>query len=225
MNRQFWYNNSMEEKRKSIEAYTTVRKSAECEFVEKKSRFIGICHPIENQEEAEEYLRACRERFPDATHVVFAWQTVLPERGGRFSDDGEPQGTAGMPTLDVLRKRGVDQAIILVVRYFGGIQLGAGGLVRAYSKAASMALDAAIPLEMVLRQRVRVIAPYEDFEKLRYQIAEAGFYQEEAEFGMDPEWVVSIQEEELPRLKELCAQFTAGAALLAREGIDYAPKL
>lgn len=205
--------------------YTTVSRKARIEMEERRSRFIGICIPVRDSAEAEEHLRACRAEHPEATHVVFAWQTALPERQGRFSDDGEPQGTAGLPVLDVLRKREVDQAQILVVRYFGGILLGAGGLVRAYSKAASMALDAAVPLRMELRHRVRLTAPYDVYDRLRYALDQAGFYQEVPQFGMDAEWVAASSRERLPELLELAASISAGAVLSEEVGIDYAPVL
>lgn len=215
----------MDEKIRRLQSYTTVQKEAQIEMEEKRSRFLGICLPIRDSEEAEERLRICRAEHPEATHVVFAWQTALPERGGRFSDDGEPQGTAGLPVLDVLRKRGVDQAQILVVRYFGGVLLGAGGLVRAYSKSASLALEAAVPQRMELRHRIRLTAPYDVYEKLRYAIDQAGFFQEEPQFGMDTEWVVASNRERLPELLELALHISSGAVLSEEVGIDYAPVL
>lgn len=206
-----------------IQEWTTVSREAQIEIVEKKSRFIGICLPIKDGEEAEERLQRCRKDYPDARHHVFAWRTIFPERGGRYSDDGEPQGTAGMPVLDVLRKRGIDQAQILVVRYFGGILLGAGGLVRAYSEAAAKALDAAEPIRMLLRKKFRVIAPYSAYDTLRYRFSEAGFYQEDAEFGMDTEWLVAIDPEQEEELYAICAETTQGEALCEFVGVDYAP--
>ena len=117
-------------------------KSASAEFIERKSRFIGYIAPVSSEEEARAFIAAIREKHADATHNV--WACLL--RGGavaRCSDDGEPQGTAGLPTLDVLRKSGLDDCVVVVTRYFGGILLGAGGLTRAYSAAAKAAVDAA----------------------------------------------------------------------------------
>lgn len=209
--------------RNKPKAYTTVKQEAQIEFEEKKSRFIGICLPVRDSAEAEARLERCRRDYPDATHHVYAWQTVLPERGGRYSDDGEPQGTAGMPVLDVLRKRGVDQAQILVVRYFGGTLLGAGGLVRAYSKAAALALEAAEPLPMALRRRFHIVCPYDCYDKLRYQLDKAGFYQETANFGMDAEWTAACAPGSEEQLAEILAANSAGAALMEEVGMDYAP--
>ena len=124
-----------------LKAYKTVLRASETEFTEKKSRFIGHCFPVSNEEEAQARLAEMRKRYADATHNCWAYNL----EGGimRFSDDGEPGGTAGMPIMDTLIKRDIKNAIIIVTRYFGGILLGSGGLVRAYSRSASDALSAA----------------------------------------------------------------------------------
>lgn len=211
-------------KSKKPASWTTVQRAAEIEFEEKRSRFIGLCFTIRDKAEAESELNAVRRRFPDATHHVFAWQTIFPENAGRYSDDGEPQGTAGLPVLDVLKKRGIDQAEIIVVRYFGGILLGAGGLVRAYSRAAASALDAASPLRMCLRRKYRVMAPYDCYERLRYQLEKEGFYQETADFGLDVEWNVSTDLRREAELARLLADQSAGAALMEFIGEGYSPE-
>jgi uncharacterized YigZ family protein len=125
-----------------MEAYKTVLREAQDEFTERKSRFIGRAKPVSTEEEAVAFIRSVREAERTATHNVYAY--IL--RSGhiqRYSDDGEPQGTAGVPVLDVLQKSGVTDTAVVVTRYFGGILLGAGGLVRAYSHGASIALHAA----------------------------------------------------------------------------------
>ena len=122
--------------------YRTIAHAAHAELEEKRSRFLGYIHPVENEEEALAFLETIRARHWDARHNVYAYR--LRDGGrSRFSDDGEPQGTAGMPVLEVLQKKELFDCIIVVTRYFGGILLGTGGLVRAYSQAASMAVDAA----------------------------------------------------------------------------------
>ena len=126
-----------------MKEYYTVRAAAEIEFTEKRSRFIGRCFPAATEEEALATLAALRRQHYDATHNCYAY--AVGELGdiARFSDDGEPGGTAGLPMMEVLKKRGVTFALVVVTRYFGGILLGAGGLVRAYSRAASEAVAAA----------------------------------------------------------------------------------
>lgn len=122
--------------------YRTVSQSACVELVEKRSRFIGYVQPVSCEEDALAFLDEIRQRHWDAKHNVYAYR--LRDGGrSRYSDDGEPQGTAGMPVLEVLSKQEITDCIVVVTRYFGGILLGTGGLVRAYSQSAAMALDAA----------------------------------------------------------------------------------
>jgi uncharacterized YigZ family protein len=124
-----------------LKPYKTVLTASETEFTEKRSRFIGRCFPVKTEEEAMEKLNAIRKLHYDATHNC--WAYALSGGAQRFSDDGEPGGTAGMPIMDTLIKRDIKDALIVVTRYFGGILLGSGGLVRAYSRSASEALSAA----------------------------------------------------------------------------------
>lgn len=122
--------------------YRTIRAAASAEFVEKRSRFIGYISPVTTQQDAIAFIDSIKSKHWDATHNVPAY--IIREGNiCRFSDDGEPQGTAGMPVLDVLRKSGVTDVVTVATRYFGGILLGGGGLVRAYSHTASIALQAA----------------------------------------------------------------------------------
>ena len=124
-----------------LKPYKTVLRASETEFTEKKSRFIGRCFPVKTEEEAMEKLGEVRRLHYDATHNC--WAYALSSGAQRFSDDGEPGGTAGMPIMDTLIRREIKDALIVVTRYFGGILLGSGGLVRAYSKSASDALTLA----------------------------------------------------------------------------------
>ena len=133
---------STEKNEQTAVTCTTLFQAASAEFEEKKSVFIGHAAPIKTEEEALAYIKQKKAEYADARHNVWAYRL----RGDvvmRCSDDGEPQGSAGVPVLDALRKSGVSDAVIVVTRYFGGILLGAGGLVRAYSHAAKLAIDAA----------------------------------------------------------------------------------
>ena len=123
--------------------YSTVEKPSEIELIVNRSRFIGRCFPVSDEAEALLELERVRKRHYDATHNCYAY--AVGERGetARFSDDGEPGGTAGLPIMEVLKRRGLTFALIVVTRYFGGILLGANGLVRAYSRSASEAAEAA----------------------------------------------------------------------------------
>ena len=122
--------------------YTTPATEAQTEYIEKKSRFIASIAPVSSEAEAIAFVARIRARYPDARHNVYAYR-VLENHAVRYSDDGEPQGTAGVPVLDMLQKSGIDNVALVVTRYFGGILLGANGLVRAYTAAAKAALDAA----------------------------------------------------------------------------------
>lgn len=124
-----------------LRSYMTVRDNAEAEYVDRRSRFIAAIRPVKTEEEALAFIAARKKQHWDARHNVHAY--VLQNGISRFSDDGEPQGTAGLPMLETIQKRGITDCVVVVTRYFGGILLGTGGLVRAYSQSTSMAIDAA----------------------------------------------------------------------------------
>ena len=119
--------------------YRTLREAAEAEYVDRKSRFIAHAYPVQTEEEALERIRLLRTQYWDARHNVYAY--VLRSGAVRYSDDSEPQGTAGIPTLEVLTKGQITDALIVTTRYFGGVLLGTGGLTRAYSRAAHDAVQ------------------------------------------------------------------------------------
>ena len=129
-----------------MENYKTVKNDANAEFIEKKSRFIGYCRPVKSQDEAVNFINEIRSIHRQATHNVYAY--ILREDNiMRYSDDGEPAGTAGVPVLEVLKKENLTDIAVVVTRYFGGVLLGAGGLVRAYGKSAKLGVDAAVRIE------------------------------------------------------------------------------
>lgn len=129
-----------------MEGYITITDITEGEYSEKRSRFIGILSPCDSEEKANEIIAATKSKYFDARHTAFCY--ILKDGTARFSDDGEPHGTAGKPMLDVLEGSGIRDAIVTVTRYFGGVLLGTGGLVRAYSAAAKEAVSKANVLEM-----------------------------------------------------------------------------
>lgn len=155
------------------ELYITLAKEASAEFEEKRSLFIGYAKPTKTEEEALAFVARIKQKHKDATHNVFGYSM---KRGilARYSDDGEPQGTAGMPVLDVIRKSGVDDATVVVTRYFGGTLLGAGGLVRAYSAAAKMALEAAEIVAYESYTEISLICSYADHQKISAELPRFG---------------------------------------------------
>lgn len=126
--------------------YKTVKYENSDEFTEKKSRFIGYAKPVSTEDEAIEFIKKIRSKHSDARHNVYAYK-VRENNIQRYSDDGEPAGTAGIPVLDVINKEGITDVCIVVTRYFGGTLLGAGGLLRAYTKGAKIAVDASVVTE------------------------------------------------------------------------------
>ncbi len=164
--------------------YITVKNEAEDSFVERKSRFIGHCRPVATEEEALAFIARIKKENWDASHNVHAY--VLKNGGVmRFSDDGEPQGTAGIPVLDALRKSGVVDTVIVATRYFGGVLLGAGGLVRAYSHTASIALTAAGKIKMKACDILCCSCDYATYGKVNSVIPESGGIIEDVEFLED----------------------------------------
>lgn len=133
----------------NVESYSTVSQPSKIELVINKSRFIGSCFPVKSEEEALCMLDLTRRKHYDATHNCYAYAIGSRSEIARFSDDGEPGGTAGMPMMEVLKQRNATDLLVVVTRYFGGILLGAGGLVRAYSKTTAEAVTAAIPITMM----------------------------------------------------------------------------
>lgn len=156
---------------------------SQIELIEKKSRFLGFIYPVESAEECAEYLRRFKKKYWDATHVVYAY--TLEDGSMRFSDDGEPQGTAGMPTLEVLKKEEIWNCLAITVRYFGGTLLGAGGLTRTYGRAAKMALDAAGIAVMQPFSRMILRCPYSLLEIVRTRYVYAEAEEVRADFGAD----------------------------------------
>ena len=146
------------------ESYCTILSGGETEFEEKKSRFICYSMPVSKEEEAVSFIRSIQKKHPDATHNVWAYHLD----GGnqtRYSDDGEPTGTAGMPVLETIRKKDVTNIAVVITRYFGGIQLGAGGLVRAYSHGAARAIDAGRVVRFEKYTEFQVSLSYGDYQK------------------------------------------------------------
>lgn len=143
-----------------MKAYNTVRAESEIEYIVQKSRFIGRCFPVSQVDEALSRLESIRKENWDATHNCYAYVIGEDSSAVKFSDDGEPGGTAGMPMMEVLKVKKLTNVIVVVTRYFGGILLGAGGLVRAYSKSCSEAVAAAGVIEMTPSQRITLKMPY-----------------------------------------------------------------
>ena len=193
------------------EYYIPTRES-ETEFVEKRSRFLGHVWPVDSEEEARARIEETRKRHYDARHNC--WCYIIKDGPVRYSDDGEPQGTAGQPMLNVFQREGVVNVCCVVTRYFGGILLGAGGLVRAYTQSAKDALDAAGI--SVVRRWVEVLLPcsYSQYERVKLETESLGGVVAETDYGADIVLTALLPEERaeacLSRIRDLTAGTVEG---------------
>ena len=188
-----------------MNSYKTIKQPAREEYVINKSRFIGHACPCQTEEQALAFLKRIREEYRDATHNCYAY--VIGENAGimRYSDDGEPGGTAGLPMMEVLKARGVVNLCVVVTRYFGGILLGAGGLVRAYSHSCALALDAAQVSIMELTQRVLFDVPYPLWDKFSYALQSLPCILERSEFQSSVDATLLIRASDLERVTQQIA--------------------
>ena len=168
-----------------MDEYLVPTQFGEDEFIEKKSRFIGRAWPVETEEEALAKIQEMKKQHYDATHNC--WAYIIKDGAVRFSDDGEPGGTAGMPMLQVLQREGLYNVVCVVTRYFGGILLGAGGLVRAYTKGAKIAVDAAGKSMKRGWTVLYVPCPYPFYERVRLEVAAFGGIIRQTDFGAEVE--------------------------------------
>ncbi len=182
-----------------MDSYKTVRKADSEEYIVKKSRFIASVKPVTSQDEALAFISEISKKYWDATHNVYAYSI---REGGvkRFSDDGEPQGTAGIPTLDVLEKSGVTDCAVVVTRYFGGIMLGAGGLVRAYSHSASLGINKAGIVTRAICAKCEALCDYAFYGRLASLIPENGGIIEDSVFEDNVRVIFRIKKDESPAI-------------------------
>ncbi len=203
-----------------MENYKTVLKDAEAEMIERKSRFIGYCRPVKNQDEAIDFINEIRAMHRQATHNVYAY--VLREDNiMRYSDDGEPAGTAGVPVLEVIKKEGLTDVCVVVTRYFGGILLGAGGLVRAYGKSAKLGIDAAERIERIYCKLYLIRCDYSTYGKLEYTINTEGYILKDCAFENDVCMTVGVKPEEENAFLKAVADISGGSAKLSELPGEY----
>ena len=187
--------------------YTTIRREASAEFEEKRSIFIGYAKPVKSEEEAAEFIKRIKSKHKDATHNVFGY-TMKNGVIARYSDDGEPQGTAGMPVLDVIRKSGVDDACVVVTRYFGGTLL-----VRAYSQGAKMALEAAEIVTFEPYTELSIPCSYSDYQKISADLPKYGAIIDDTEFSDNVMLKIAVKNEIAPKIIEKVSEISAGKSI------------
>ena len=202
--------------------YTTLSGVGEIEFIEKKSVFLGYACRVESEEEALEIIKARRKEMPDATHHVYAYSM----KGGilaRYSDDGEPQGTSGMPTLESIRQSGADDALVIITRYFGGTLLGAGGLVRAYAHSAALALQAAGIVTYETYAVLGVSCSYSDYQKISAMLPRFGAVVDDVAFADEVSVTFAVKAPIVPEVDLALREMSAGSLVAKRLGerFDY----
>lgn len=202
-----------------MDEYLIPTKDSEEEFIEKRSRFIGRIWHTETEAEALEHIKKMREQHWDATHNVYAY--IIKDGPTRFSDDGEPGGTAGMPTLQVLQKEGLYDVCCVVTRYFGGILLGAGGLVRAYTKSAKLAVDAAGKSMKRVWDVIYLPVPYSWYEKMKQEIAACEGVLRDTQYGADVELEVLTPEGRTKEFLDRVVDISAGTLEGMITGQEY----
>lgn len=189
--------------------YKTVQKEGHSEFTEKRSRFIGYCKPVKTEQEAVEFINSKRSEHWNATHNVYAY-SLREGNIKRYSDDGEPSGTAGMPVLDVITKNEIYDVCIVVTRYFGGVLLGTGGLVRAYSQGAKVALEAGNVVMMQSCLICQARCSYNQYGKVSSLIMEIGAVIDDTVYEADVLIKFHIKPELLDKLNKQLADATSG---------------
>ena len=197
-----------------IKRYKTVAGPGEIEISEKKSRFIATVMPVKTQEEVDEFLEGLRKKYWNASHNCFAYQIGEHNEIQRFSDDGEPQGTAGKPILDVLKGEELRDTAIVITRYFGGTLLGTGGLVRAYGRSAKEGVMAAGILECILMQRYLVTIPYTLVGKVQYLLNENGYITEDTSYTDDVTVHVLVEHDSCDLFKKQLIESTSAEAII-----------
>lgn len=203
-----------------MSGYITVKQLGEAEYEDRKSVFIGKAMPVSSEDEALRFLEAVKKKYSDARHHVYAY--VLRENSiMRFSDDREPQGTAGMPVLDVIRKNGCTDVIIVVTRYFGGTLLGTGGLVRAYTAAAIGALENAEIIKYDIYSEVSVTVSYSDYGKITTALEEFEVRTEDTEYGENVTLLLKLPKSSLEEFEKKLTEITSGRSRLEVLGEKY----
>lgn len=202
-----------------MEEYLVPSGFGEAEFTEKRSRFIGRIWCVETEQEALAHIQEMRKKHYDATHNC--WAYILRDGATRFSDDGEPGGTAGLPMVQVLQKEGLFNVVCVVTRYFGGVLLGADGLVRAYTRGAKIAVDAAGKSVKRVWTALYIPCPYSYFERVKLSVAAFGGVIQDTDFGADVELTVLLPEGQTQPFLKALTDLSAGAIEALETGKEY----
>ena len=195
--------------------------AGEAEFVEKRSSFLGHLRYVETEGEAKAFVAEMKKKFYDARHNC--WCYIIKDGAVRYSDDGEPQGTAGIPMLEVLKREGVTNVVCVVTRYFGGVLLGTGGLLRAYTKSAKDALDAAGICVVRRWVKAEIACSYAMLERLKTECTAIGGVVADIEYSADVCLKLLLPEDKADAFSQRTADVTAGASELEITGEEFKP--
>ncbi|MGN0494720.1 MAG: YigZ family protein [Lachnospiraceae bacterium] len=205
-----------------LKEYRTILEPGEDEIIEKKSRFIGYVRHVETEEEANAFIMEIKKKHYDARHNCYAYVLGQEQPVLRFSDDGEPGGTAGKPILEVITGAGLSDVCIVVTRYFGGTLLGTGGLVRAYTDASKACIQAT---EIIRKQQVFPVViktNYNDLGKLQYLLSSEHIMITDSVYGENVELKVNIPYDDYDRIEKLLIEATAARADIEKQDVTYA---
>lgn len=202
-------------------AYKTVFKYGEDEVIINKSRFIGYSMPIETEEDALEFVEKIKEQNRDATHNVFAYVVGESSNIQRFNDDGEPSGTAGIPSLEVIKKEELRNVVVVVTRYFGGIKLGAGGLIRAYTKAAKIGIEAGKIVDMIPHVKLKVTIDYTAYGKIENYLINSKYILDDTVFDEKVNIYVYVNTSDIDDFNKEIMNLTSGDVEIEEIGIEY----
>lgn len=203
--------------------YKTIYKNGEDEVIINKSKFIGYSSPINSEDQALSFIESIKTKHKDATHNVYAY--VLGEESNiqRFSDDGEPSGTAGIPALEVIKKEDLRNMVVVVTRYFGGIKLGGGGLIRAYTKGAKIGIDSGIIVDMTIHTKLRISIPYTILGKIENYLGNNSYKAEELIYMEDVEILLYVIKSKVDEFKEEILNLSNGNVKIIHEDERHLP--
>lgn len=193
------------------ESYRTIFSYGEDEIIINKSRFIGYSMPINSEEEALEFIEQIKTKHRDATHNVYAYVFGENSNVQRFSDDGEPSGTAGIPALEVINKEDLRNVVVVVTRYYGGVKLGGGGLIRAYTKGAKIGIDAGVIVDMTLHTKLKISIDYTLYGRIENYLMVNEYTVDDLQFEADVTIYLAVEKSKIEEFKTSITNLANGS--------------
>lgn len=203
--------------------YRTIFDYGEDDTIINKSRFIGYAMPINSEEEALAFIDKIKANHRDATHNVYAYVFGKDSNIQRFSDDGEPSGTAGIPVLEVIKKENLRNVVVVVTRYFGGTKLGAGGLIRAYTRGAKIGLDSGNMVDMILHAKIKIRIDYTLYGKVENYLINENYIVDESVFDDGVNIFVYIEDSKIEDFTKIITDLTNGNVIFENVDEEYIP--